>query len=62
MKLLLVSSWLVAAARAACSVGGDWQAGWNVIWAEHETLGCVVADNDQSNQYDTYDKALQRCQ
>ena len=62
MKLLLVSSWLVAAARAACSVGGDWQTGWNVIWAEHETLGCVVADNDPSHQFDTYDKALGRCQ
>ena len=62
----LVGFCLVGLTAAQCEIGGDiggdWEAGWKVVFGEHETLGCVVADNDQSNQYDTYDKALQRCE
>jgi len=62
----LVGFCLLGLTAAQCEIGGDiggdWEAGWKVVFGEHETLGCVVADNDQSNQYDTYDKALQRCQ
>ena len=56
--LLLLSSPLLSLAQSLCPAGLEQLAG---AWAESPDMGCLFADGEEDQKFDTYGKALERC-
>ena len=58
LSLASPSSPLLSLAQSLCPAGLEELAG---AWAESPDMGCLFADGEEDQKFDTYDKALERC-